>query len=491
MRPISRLAAVFLLLVAGVAHSFAEKPWIEVRTTHFSVVSDVGEKRASEIARRCEQLRAAFSILMNRATTNDPAPLLIFAVNGEKEVAELAGEKIRNSTHAGLFVSRADKNFVLIDASDDPWAATFHEYAHELLTANTSSKVQTWFDEGFAEYFSTFDVSGQRAELGRVPMGELQFLRSYGKLMRLADLVGVDRNSEIYNRNGPSQEMFYGESWLLVHYLFDHQLIDRAEPFFNLMATGTPLDDAVRKAFATSTLKLEDELLSYAKGERFLFFSMPLTHDRFRESVDVEPLTEVMVAALKAEVRWHAKTVHSARETAEYTAEFKSLLAREPNNSVVLRGLGLSLLELKDYEASFSYLRQAVESDPKDAQNHHSLSLLLRAIEESGSASAVRGYSSRSEAEACVQVDPSFADAYRLIAFSLESEGEFEKAESMMRKAVSLSPRSEGYELNLADIELTQHEYATALVLLRELKRSSNPEIAMRAEYLSSNMEKE
>ena len=488
MKSFCRLTAVSLLLTTGVAHPFAERRWIEVRTAHFSVVSDVGEKRASDIARRCEQLRAAFSTLMNRATTNDPAPLLIFAVNGERELAELAGEKNRNSTHAGLFVSGADENFVLIDASDDPWVPAFHEYAHELLSANTSSNVQTWFDEGFAEYFSTFDTSGQRAELGRVPTGKLQFLRRNGKLMRLADLVGVNRNSEIYNRNGPSREMFYGESWLLVHYLFDHQLIDRAEPFFNLMATGTPLDDAIRTAFGATTLKLEDELLSYAKGERFRFFSLPATRERFSERVEVQPLTEVRVAALKAEVRWHGKIVHSTKEIAEYTAEFRSLLTRDPNNSVALRGLGRALFELKDYDGALRYLRQAVESDPKDVQNHHSLSLLLSAIEESGSSSAGRGYSSRSEAEACVQVDPSFADAYRLIASSFERQGEFDKAEGMMRKAVLLSPRTEAYELNLANIELTRHEYATALTLLRELKRSSNPEISTKAEYLSSNI---
>ena len=106
MKSFCRLAAVFSLLATGVAHSFAEKGWIEVRTAHFSVVSDVGEKRGSEIARRCEQLRAAFSILMKRATTNDPAPLLIVAVNGEKEVAELAGEKNRRSVGPGRMLNR-------------------------------------------------------------------------------------------------------------------------------------------------------------------------------------------------------------------------------------------------------------------------------------------------------------------------------------------------------------------------------------------------
>ena len=70
-------------------------------------------------------------------------------------------------------------------------------------------------------------------------------------------------------------------------------------------------------------------------------------------------------------------------------------------------------------------------------------------------------------------------------------QGEFDQAEIMMRKAVSLSPRSEVYRLNLAGIELKKQEYAPALALLQELKNSDSPEIARQAEYfLTANVEK-
>ena len=491
MKSFLRLGLTCLLSVAGITRcAFAEKHWVEVRTAHFSVISDVGEKRASEMARRCEQLRAAFSTLIDHATTNDPAPLLIFALNGEKEVGELGGFADGKSRHAGLFLARSDQSFILIDASDDPWRAALHEYTHELLNANTSSNVQTWFDEGFAEYMSTFESSNGHAQVGKVPLAELQFLRRNGKLLRLADLISVNRNSDIYNHNGPMQETFYAQSWLLVHYLFDHQLTGRAQAFFDLLATGTALDDATQKAFGMKSAKLEDELLAYAKGERFRYFSLPVAHDESVKAVSARPLDDVTVAAMKADIRWHGEVVHSNQEIAQYADEFKALVASGPSNTVALRSLGLALMEQKDYDGALLYLRQAANSDSEDAQIHRALSLVLGALEAAAS-TGVPPNSSYAEAEICARLQPGYADAYRLMGFSLMRQGDYDQAETMMRKAVSLSPRSEVYKLNLADIELKKQEYAPALALLQELKNSDSPEIAKQAEYfLASNVAK-
>jgi len=485
LRFFSFLLLVFFFLAPFVA---AERPWFQVRTAHFSIVTDAGEKRGSEIARRLERMRAAFALLMDRATTNDPAPLLIFALNGQPEVDGMGDVLASRSRHAGLFLPGADQSFILLDASGDPWHAAFHEYAHELLNANTSSSDQTWFDEGFAEYLSTFESSGDRVKLGQVPLPELQFLRNNGKLMRLADLVRVNLESQTYNQNGPSQEMFYAESWLLVHYLFDHQLIGRAGPFFSLLANGTTLDEAVQKSFSMSTQKLEDELLSYAKGEKFRYFSFPLARDIPAGIVDAQPLTQATVAALKLQVRWHAKIEHSKSEARSYAAEDQSLLAREPQNVIALRGAGLALLEAGDYEGSFYYLRRALQIGPTDPSNHYSLSLLLSAAQAAGLTDFHTG-SLDAEAEACIHLAPTFADAYRLAASRWLREGEFNRAETAMRRAVSLSPRTERYRLQLADVELKQREYEPALSLLQELRNSHDPEIARQAGYsLSSNL---
>jgi Tfp pilus assembly protein PilF len=194
---------------------------------------------------------------------------------------------------------------------------------------------------------------------------------------------------------------------------------------------------------------------------------------------------------MKADMRWHANVVHSSDETSQYLTELKSVLNREPGNTIALRGLALALTEQKDYQGALRYLRQALDRDPKDARSHRAFSVLLGALEAAGSPDPA-GNSSYEEAAICARLNPGYADAYRLMGFSLMRQGEYDQAESMMRKAVALSPRSEVYRLNLADIELKKQEYAPALALLQELKNSDSPEIAKQAEYfLAASVDKD
>jgi hypothetical protein len=49
--------------------AFAGEPQcMEIRSPHFSVVTDAGEKRGREVAMRFEQMRAVFGALMTRQT---------------------------------------------------------------------------------------------------------------------------------------------------------------------------------------------------------------------------------------------------------------------------------------------------------------------------------------------------------------------------------------------------------------------------------------
>jgi Flp pilus assembly protein TadD len=486
--PRSNIICIWLLASASVlpAHS-SDKHWFEIRSAHFRVVTDLSTKRGVEVARRCEQMRAAFALLMNHATTHDPAPLLIFALGGQKEVDEFAADGKRGK-HAGLFLPGTDESFILVDASGDPWRAVYHEYAHELLNANTSTTVQTWFDEGFAEYFSTLEPSPKGTRLGMVPLTELQFLRQNGKLMRLGDLTAVRQESQAYSQNGSAQAMFYAESWLLVHYLFDHQLISRAEPFFALMASGKSLAEASRAEFGMSPARLESDLLEYAKGERFRYFSLPATDAPFETTV-----TELSVGtaqALAADVRWHTKSQHSKKDGAAYVAELRALLQKEPGNPVMLRQFGMALVQQGKNDEAVDVLRRAVHAGPAEALNHYALALALFTGAGQSSTAPLTSTLGR-ELAACAQLDPDFADLYRLQALAFSQHGMLDQATIVMRKAFVLAPRSEVYELALADLELKKHDYTPAVALLQELKSSRNPDVAKQAEYFLSQEVKE
>jgi hypothetical protein len=324
-----------ILVCAVVPARAKEKTWVQVRSTHFTVVTDLGEKRGIEVARHCERMRAAFRLLMKQARTDDPVPLLIWALDGQKEVDDVLGSS--KAKHTGLFLAGEDRNFILVDASGDPRRAVYHEYMHALLNANISSAVPTWFEEGFAEYFSTLQINAKATTLGLVPIGELRFLRENGKLMRLPDLFAVRQDSRLYNQNGPTQAMFYAESWLLVHYIFDHHLISRAEPLFFRVARGQGLSAALQAEFGVSAARLEADLLEYAKGEGFRYFSLPAVE--LPDEIAVVPLSGITMQALRADLQWHATTHHSKEEVAAYAEEMRSLLKQEPNNPTVLQHL--------------------------------------------------------------------------------------------------------------------------------------------------------
>lgn len=83
--------------------------------------------------------------------------------------------------------------------------------------------------------------------------------------------------------------------------------------------------------------------------------------------------------------------------------------------------------------------------------------------------------------ETAIALDPKFADSYMLLAFAHAHAGDSAKGLADMQKAVSLSPRNENYQFNLAQIYLSNQKPDQAIAILRVLRNSANPEVAQRA----------
>src|SRR6266566_2500084 len=153
------LVSTLLILSIVPTASASDPQWIEVRSPHFSVVTDAGEKRGREAAIKFEEMRAVFGALLTKAKVNLPVPLQIIAFRNTKEFRQFAPLWHGKPTQlAGLFQAGPDRSFILLDMSvEDPWTVVFHEYAHQLLNGNITAETQLWFDEGCAEYFSTIE----------------------------------------------------------------------------------------------------------------------------------------------------------------------------------------------------------------------------------------------------------------------------------------------------------------------------------------------
>lgn len=214
-----------LCIIATLGFTFpakAETQWVEIRSPHFSVITDAGEKRGREVAVRFEQMRAVFGALFNQAKVNLPVPLQIVAFHNTKEMRQFAPLWHGKPTEvAGLFQPGQDRSFIMLDMSvEDPWKVVFHEYAHQLVNGNVAQHRDPWFEEGFAEYFSNIEVTNKQARVGKPSVIAIQILRHNG-MMRVADLFRVQHNSAVYNESGDHRTVFYAESNIVVHYLYE------------------------------------------------------------------------------------------------------------------------------------------------------------------------------------------------------------------------------------------------------------------------------
>src|SRR5947207_6482035 len=246
---------LFLLSFSGLLSSApcsaGEAQWIEIQSPHFSVVTDAGERRGREVAIRFEQMRAVFGALMVKANVNLPVPLQIVAFRDSKELKQVVplwhGKPIKVS---GLFQGGQDRSFIMLDMSvDNPWTVVFHEYAHQLMSGNVSAEVDPWFEEGFAEYFSSIEVDGKQARVGKIPSDTYGILRQNG-FIKISDLFRVQHNSPTYNESGDHRTVFYAESAIFVHYLYDKGLLQKLSLYFSLRSEkGIAVEDAMQHAF--------------------------------------------------------------------------------------------------------------------------------------------------------------------------------------------------------------------------------------------------
>jgi tetratricopeptide (TPR) repeat protein len=467
----------FLLVVTLCAPTvFAGEPqWVEVRSPNFSVVTDAGEKRGREVAMRFEQMRAVFGALITRANVNLPIPLQIVAFRNTKEMRQVAPLFNGKPTQlAGLFQGGSDRSFIMLDLSvENPWVVVFHEYAHQLMNGTLPGGTAPWFEEGFAVYFSSIEVDSKEARVGKIPDNDYAILRQVG-MMRIADLFRVQQNSSTYNESGDHRTTFYVESGMLMHYIYDNQLLPKVATYFDLKENKhLAVEDAIQKAFGMSAAQFDKALGSYVSRGHYRYYPIPVPANISSNNYTVAPLSAAAGDAVLADIHLHSPDY---RERA--VGEFQEILKSDSKNAAACRGLGYAYLQKHDFTQSAEYFKRASELDPKDPRVHY-YNALLMAREEGFGGGADLPVMIR-ELETSISLDPGFADSYAILAFAQSSSGDPAKGVATMHKALAISPRNENYLFNLASLYLANRQPDQAIAALQSLRATNNPDLASR-----------
>ncbi len=465
------LCCLFAIVALPWTSHAASPPWVEVRSGNFSVTTDAGEKRGREVAQRFEQMRAAFGALFQRAKLNSPVPLQIVAFRSGKQLKQYGPVwKGRAVELAGFFQAGEDRNFIALDlSSEGGWGVVFHEYAHMLINGNMPP-TPLWFDEGYAEYCSSLKVDGKYIDFGMPPEHLAQTLAQSG-WMRTVDLFSVGHDSRDYNE-GDRRSIFYAQSWLTVHYIMSQKKSKELKEYLELWQKRVPVADAVQQAFGIAPAQFDRTLRDYFHG-RASYFRVPAPADIEGGPYQSAPLGPLQAEAILADLHYHTREHHE-----QGIAEFRDILKRDPDNYLANRGLGYACLRQNDFECAGEHFQRAAAQEQRDPRLHYFNAMLMSRREMMRGDSPAKLKEMRAELQKAIELDPNYADAYTLLAYTHSVAGDHEAALENARKAVELSPRNEHLLSNLANYQLRAEKWDEAAATLVKLKDSSNPQIA-------------
>jgi tetratricopeptide (TPR) repeat protein len=508
------LFLLVLLLCAARRVAFAAEPsWIRVSSAHFSVLTDAGEKNGRDVILRFEQMRSVFAQLLSKTKVNMPVPLDIIAVKGDEEYARIApSQRGKPISAPGFFLAGEDRDYIVLDLSaDDSWRAVAHSFAHLLLNFNYPP-TQGWFDEGFAEYFSSITMDNRQVLLGGDPEAILpwrddlldtrvQFqnppksftdLLSVPVWLSIPDLFSTRHDTSTY-QEGTHHTLFYAESWIVMHYLISQNKLSETGAYFNAVEIKkVPVDQAVQQAYGVSAAQFEEAVKNYfhsllpllqdstgqagspKTGVQLYQSYNPLGPNDVGGSVLSVPENEAKSLIAEMELRIPERREQAVKELEPIVADEKR------NNSIAHRALAFAHMQRKEFDKASEELDTAAELNNRDPWVR-----FYRALSKYWQGRDGRSFPGLSNMIQDLRVvldwSPDLAQAYNMLAMARLEGGGVNSALESMRAAIALSPRNSEYLLGLAQIYMAGKKWDDATALLERLKNSPNVKVAQQA----------
>ncbi|HEX8844525.1 MAG TPA: tetratricopeptide repeat protein [Pyrinomonadaceae bacterium] len=476
-------AIVCLLLIAFTATASAKDTWTSVRSQNFFLVGNASEKEIRQVATRLEQFRDVFTRLFNKIKFTSPVPTTVVVFKSES-----AYRPFNPSNAAGYFQPGQDVNYITLtterrNSEDDPFHTIFHEYVH-LLINNTLSVKPLWFNEGLAEYYSTFYLDDERkAFLGKLIGNHLLYLRQE-KMLPLRTLLNVDHSSPHYNE-GNKRGIFYAQSWALLHYLIqghNGQRLPQLGTFLDLLAAGTTVEEAFKKAFQMDFPMFEKELKEYVQGGNYkmtrVTFERKLEFDTEMQSA---PITEAEALAYLGDLSLHLGDLDGAEK------RLGQALKLDPDLAMANSSMGMALVRRGKFAEAKPLLQRAVANNSQNYLVHFNYALAL-SREGMGFGNVVSGYTSeaaremRAELKKAIELAPTFPEAYSLLSFiNLVRGEELDESIALLKRGVALSPGRGQFSFMLAQLYMRKEDFKSARQVLEPLARSQSEDQQLRA----------
>lgn len=484
------LVVVSLCVLLAAQVCAAEEKWTSVQSKNFTFVGNASEREIEKFAARLEQFREAFMRLLSVEHFDSSVPVTVMVFRDDESYRPF--EPLYRGQPAevsGFFQPNQDVDYITFSMDRqhvrDAGSLAFHEYVH-LLVRNSFNHAPLWFNEGLAEYYSTFEISdgNRRVTLGKPIAVRVQTLRER-ELVPLETLFKVDGDSDFYN-DQHQRALFYAESWALVHYLLSGERRAQLTAYLDLLAKGVEVKDAFTQAFQTDFAGMERELRQYVQRNKYqqqeIKFDQRLEFDPLMRS---SQLTEAAAQFYLGDLLLHTNRLEAAEPYLQKAIALDSHLAEAQ------AALGVLRMQQSRFDEARQYLARA--SAKSGSYLIHYYYAYVLSHEGMGTDTSTDVYYEtekaelmRGELKRAIELAPHFAEAYRLLAFiNVVRDESLDESIALLKKAINLSPGRQEFSLLLAQVYLHRDEFETARAVLTELsEKSNNPQIHAQAQTL-------
>ena len=409
-----------------------EKPWIEVDSPHFRVLTDSSAGAARHVAHEFEQMRAVLVAEFPGCRLETGAPLLIFAAHDEASAKKLAPSlwKQKGVKPAGFFQHGWEKRFALVrldQISTGAYQVVYHEYTHTILHANFHW-LPAWLDEGMAEYYGSTRFEGDKILIG-APSSRYGYLQGPGTLIPIETLLSVNRRSPYYHDEDKAPR-FYAESWALVHFThFGPGMLNtgKLSQFNNLLQQGMEQKKAFQQVFGDMAA-MQDKLQQYVRqpAVNSAVFPNPPKID---------------------EKQFSARTLSVAETETE---------------------LGGYHLWSADYVDARPLLEQAVKDDPKLGRTHENMGFLN--FNEGKDQDAMREFSQAYDLDNTLYLSLFYKTMLSQMARS-DAPADQDSLHQALLKTLTLNPQFAPAYVELARLDLREGKPSDALAVSRRAEQ--------------------